>query len=376
MINVAFFSNQFAWATGHGIARYARKLFQGLAEISDIKVLPVATWSSFSTQELQTIKEKTGLTILPWGRKITPLSWTFFQAPKIETWLKEPIDITHIVSLGFPVATSKKLVITVHDIGPLTHPEYFSSSPLWLFKRSFQQMMRHADQIICVSQATADEVVGYSKQPLGDRLQVIHEGVDNVFFSQPPLDVYEEFNIGLPSRNIPFFLAAGAISPRKNIQRVLQAFQSVQDLIPHHLVLVGGTGWDSKEIFKMIQETNLSQKIHHLGYVSDLQLQSLYKYADFYIHPSLFEGFGLTILEAMAAECAVITSNLSSLPEVAGNAAILINPFSVIEIAEAIKLLATSDSMRNQLRERGLKNIERFTWSNTAEKVACLYKNL
>ncbi len=379
-INVAYFSNQFASAAGHGIAHYAHRLYEGLSTHLDLNIIPIATGTDRSPAAHKALTEQTGLKLLPGGRKLTPLAWLLLNAPAIETLLPHSVDITHIVSLGFPVATHKKLVVTVHDIGPLTHPEYFTNSKPRLFKRSFDHMIRYADAIICVSQVTADAVVGYAGEAMGeavgDRITVIHEGVDAAFFSQAPVvDPYPLLS-DLPSPHTPFFMAAGAMSPRKNIGRVLEAFRKVKDTIPHHLVLVGGTGWDSTEILRLLEDEQLASRVHQLGYVSDEQLQALYKHADFYIHASLFEGFGLTVLEAMAAGCPVITSNISSLPEVAGDAALLISPTSPVEIANAIESFALTPSLRTHYTERGLKHVQSFSWASTAQGVANIYRGV
>jgi glycosyltransferase involved in cell wall biosynthesis len=374
-MNIAYFSNQFAAASGHGIAHYTHRLYEMLADLPDIEILPVATYSNRSIHQQQTLSKETGLKLLPWGRKLTPIAWTFFNAPSIEHWIKDPIDIVHMLALGMPVPTKKKLVVTIHDIGPLTHPQYFISQKIWLVKRSFEHTIRHADAIICVSQTTADEVCEWAGKTISDRLHVVHEGVDSDFFSQPSLDPYKELK-ALPPRQVPFIMAAGAISPRKNIRRILEAFSKVQNSIPHHLVLVGGKGWDSDEIFKVLKSSTLSKKVHYLGYVSDEQMQALYKHADFYVHPSLFEGFGLTVLEAMAAGCPVITSNISSLLEISGKAALLVNPESVEEISDAIASLALNASLKSQLILKGLSHVQAFKWQSTAQGVANVYREV
>ena len=374
-MKVAYFSNQFASASGHGIAHYARRLYEGLAAFSDLEIMPVATWSDRSPTAVQALQDKTGLQLLPWGRKLTPLAWISLNAPPIERWLKSAVDITHMVALGMPVATRKRLVATIHDIGPLTHPEYFHSQKPWLVKRSFEHVVRYADAIVCVSQATADEVVGYAGESVSKRVRVVREGVDADFFSQVPSSHCETIE-RLPFKGAPFFLAAGAISPRKNIQRILEGFKQVKNNIPHQLVLVGGQGWDTSEVSKVLADPSLSARVHQLGYVSDEELQALYKQADFYIHPSLFEGFGLTVLEAMAASCPVITSNVSSLPEVAGKAALLVDPLSVDDIAEAIESLALSASLKSDLIARGLSRAQLFSWQQTAQGVADVYREI
>jgi glycosyltransferase involved in cell wall biosynthesis len=375
-VNIAFFSNQFASASGHGIARYARLLYNGLSSgFPEFNIVPIATGCDRPSAECRALQDDTGLELLPGGRKLLPLAWTFLNTPPLESWVRESIDITHIVSLGFPVATRKKLVVTVHDIGPLTHPQFFTDSIPWLFKRSFHQMVRFADAIICVSQATADEVIQHAGNAIIPRIHVVHEGVDAEYFSKDGIDPYDSLG-QMPPAEVPFFMVTGAISPRKNIERVLKAFRQVKDVIEHNLVLVGGKGWDAKDVERTLQSGELAGRVHQLGYVTDAQLQALYRHADFYVHASLFEGFGLPLLEAMASGCPVITSNVSSLPEVAGDAALLVDPLSVDSIADAIKQFAVNPSLCAQFVQCGYQRIQQFRWSDTAKGVATVYREL
>ena len=189
-MNIAYFSNHFAAHNAHGVARYANNLYNALqAEGEDLELTPVATWSNRSDEDLQALKDRTGLQILPWGRRITPLAWTFLNRPPIEHWISRRLDVVHLLALGFPVATRKPLVVTIHDMGPFTHPEYFALSPPWIYRRSLRQVVAQADAIICVSQATADELVSYVSRTNGpgiaDRVHVVHEGVEPRFFADP-----------------------------------------------------------------------------------------------------------------------------------------------------------------------------------------------
>ncbi len=374
-MNIAFFSNQFASAGGHGIAHYAQRLYEGLHAFEDINVLPVATGCDKAPDERRRFEKATGLRVIPWGRKLTPLSWIFMKNPPVEWWMDAPIDVTHNLAPGFPVATRRKLVVTVHDMGPITHPEYFLQKGGWSFRKGIEQAVRQADAIICVSQATADELVGVAGESVGKRIEVIHEGVDAVNFALAGADVSEMLEQHLPNGE-PYILSVGAISPRKNLVRVLRAFQRIAGKIPHHLMLTGGSGWEAGEVMELMHNPDMSPRLHSMGYVSDMQLKSLYQNAALYVHPSLFEGFGLTVLEAMAAGCPVVTSNKSSLAEVAGDAALLVNPESVDEIADAILALAMDESKRDVYIQLGHQRVKQFRWSDTARKVAQVYRTV
>ena len=375
-MHIAYFSNQFADLEGHGLARYSHQLYSALRETHpSLKVTPIAAWSSRNANGVKQLIEKYGLKLLPWGRRWTPLVWSLLDRPPIERWLNSPVDVVHAVSLGYPIATRKPYVVTVHDIGPLTHPEFFSNTSPWIMKQSLKQAMAKADAIICVSTSTANELESYTNQNLADRIHVVHEGVSPSFFGKVTSECLTSLN-NLPAPGVPFILSTGKISPRKNVVRIIQALSKISDTIPHHLVFVGASGWGMAEILKEINNPALAHRIHQVGYVSDEQLRTLYAHASLYVHPSLYEGFGLTVLEAMAAGCPVVTSNVYSLPEVAGDAALLIDPYNVDEIAEAIESVCLDASLKTDLVRRGLARAKTFTWDRCAGKVAAIYESV
>lgn len=379
-LKVAFFSNQFADLHGHGLARYARELFSALQKADGThEILPVAAWSSLSEAEVAGLRRKTGLEILPWGQKLTPLAWAFFNNPKIENWLQQPVDLVHAVALGYPVATRKPYVVTVHDLGPLTHPAYFTPKGTWIMKRSLKQMVDRAAGIICVSQSTANELESYCGGGVADRIHVVHEGVSPLFLAGPEENGFRiesgmtgDLGIG----DVPFILSAGAISPRKNVHRIIQAMSRLADRIPHHLVLVGGKGWSDEQVHEELDNSGIADRVHLTGYASDEQLKGLFAAASAYVHPSLYEGFGLTVLEAMAQGCPVVTSNVYSLPEVAGDAALLVDPTSVDEIAAAIEAVCMDSVLAADLVSRGKVRVKSFSWEDCAAGVIQVYRSV
>ncbi len=372
-LSVAYFSNQFADLAGHGLARYSRELFAGLRAVSqDLSVTPVAAWSSMAKADLLHLQQSTGLKLIPLGRRLTPLAWTFLSNPPIEHWLPET-DVVHAVALGYPVATRKPLVVTVHDLGPLTHPEFFGNTSSWIMRRSLAQTIKQADAIICVSHSTADELVSYVGGSLADRVHVVHEGVSPEFFQNSDPACLKGLN-DLPPPGTPFVLATGKISPRKNIQGLIQAMSRLSDVIPHHLVLVGGDGWGMDDVYQQLNDPGIKQRVHFPGYVTDEQLRALYGAASVYVHPSLYEGFGLTVLEAMAAGCPVVTSNVYSLPEVAGDAALLVDPLDSNALAEAIEAICTDDMFASELVKKGGVRAGSFQWDTCAGRVFEVYR--
>ena len=382
MIHIGYFSNQFATSKGHGIARYANRLYNALLQNNTSLVLyPVSASTNGTVEEIDVLKSRTGLQVLPWGRKVTPLAWIFFNFPFLENGITNQIDIVHALSLGYKVATLKPYVVTIHDIGPLTHPQFFTKKDQWFMKGSLKQAVKKATALICVSQATADAVEDYAlvnyNQSVKERLHVVHEGVDATFFKAPKLENITDFYIVKPLIDTPFVLTVGQISPRKNLQTVLKAFNKLKNELPNlQLTIVGGNGWDYGKVKKQVKALGLENRVYFLGYVSDDLLRFLYRKAVVFVYPSLFEGFGLTVLEAMASSCPVITSNIASLSEVSGDAAILINPGNVDELSVNIVLVSKNKKIRSQMITKGLQRAKTFTWKRAAALTFNIYKNI
>lgn len=379
-INVALFSNHFVCPNGEGIARYAHSLHDALKRNhSNINLTAVSTWSPDNVDDLPHLKERLDLRFLPWGKRLTGLSWVLFNRPFLESGLETRIDIVHPLSVFYPVPTRKPLVVTVHDIMPITHPEFFPKMTTTLYvrfmKRGLDYMLDHASAIICVSQTTADELESYAKQNLGNRLHVIWEGVDPIFLEKPDMSCLHQIET-FPIMEIPFVLSVGGVVERKNIGRLVQAMERLKDDIPHHLVLVGGAWRGTDTILRQCRESIIADRIHYLGYVSDNQLHALYNIAKAFVFVSLFEGFGLPVVEALASGCPVVTSNISSLPEIAGDAALLVDPYNVSAIAEAIREICTDENLATLLSERGRLRGKAFCWNKCAEQVSDIYRQV
>jgi len=367
------YSDPFARKTPFGTGRYARHLLTALREIDPkSNFRPVSTWTDCDEAGQKALVDQYGWEKLPWIRKCTASAWAFFKAPSIEYWTGKEHDLVHVLECVYPVRTKKPLIVTIHDLGPLTHPDLFTSVRPWLMRRGLQQAIDEAATIIAVSQSTADIFEDHFKIDLGDRLQIVHEGVNPQYLETPDsscLDTVKD----LPSVDTPFLMTMGAISPRKNLPNVIAALERLADKIPHHLVHVGIPHWDTDEFFVKLKQSPFANRIHLPGYLSDAQVHALYNKAEAYIFPSLFEGFGLPILEAMACGCPVITSNVSSMPEIAGDAALLIDPNDLEEMTDAILKVATDRELNKQLRQNGNQRIKKFSWKQCAEETHKIY---
>lgn len=377
-LKVAMFSNHFVAQKGEGIARYANQLHDAMKSVhSDIALTPVSSWRPQNVQNLTRLRDRLDIQFLPWGKHFTGLSWTFLKRPYLESGLNKSIDIVHPLSAFYPVPTRKPLVVTVHDIMPITHPEFFPKmgTGAHFMKAGLNYFLKRADAIICVSQSTANAVELYAKRSLGNRVHVIWEGADPAFLSKPDMSCLHDIEV-LPNTQIPFVLSVGGIVERKNIERLIQALESLKDEIPHHLVLVGGSWKGTEKILRRCRESVITDRIHYLGYVSNEQLHALYCLAKVFVYASLFEGFGLPVVEAMATGCPVVTSNISSLPEVVGDAALLVDPYKISSIAGAIGEICTNEGLAKQLSERGRLRERLFRWDTCAGKVADIYRRV
>ena len=369
-MNVALFSNHFAQPFGHGIARYARALCGALAAVApDLRLTPVVSRRA-PPQGLPA-----GTVTLPWGRIATPLAWRFLRVPRIERWLPETPDVVHNLNLGFPIPTRAPFVVTVHDVGPLVHPEFFPRRSARWMRIGLRHALRHADGIICVSQATADALGTVTRGPLDDRVHVIHEGVDPLFLSSAADAGIDTLPIPRTA-DAPFILMAGAASPRKNLPRLLAAFAAAAPHVPHHLVLVGGLGWGALPELDRARQGPLKNRIHVVGYVSDEQLHALYHRAALFCYVSLYEGFGLPVIEAMACGCPVLAANTTSLPEIGGDAAHYVDPADTHAIAQSFVTLTTDTALADHLRAAGRTRAAQFTWCACAEQTAAVYRQV
>jgi len=200
------------------------------------------------------------------------------------------------------------------------------------------------------------------------KILIAKEGVKSGFTTisdkKKLLPVKKKFDI-----TKPFLFYAGSLSPRKNMINLLKAFVKVKNKIEHTLYFTGGDSWRDNDVFQFIKENQLESRVKKLGFVSEEELVALYNLADCYMYPSRYEGFGLPILEAQACGCPVITSTVSSCPEIAGDAALMVNPENPNEISEAIYRIITDSSLRKKIIKKGYANCKRFSWKTMAQQI-------
>ena len=283
-------------------------------------------------------------------------------------------DLYHGTVNTVPLQPMKaKRVVTIHDLAFLRFPEQVTRKRYTYLKAMVATSARMADAILVPSQATADDVQQLLKRP-SRQITVTPLGVD-AHFKPAPADAIAEVRVAY-GLDRPYLLTVGTIEPRKNLQRLIDAFALLKDEIEHDLVLVGPQGWLTDEIEAAIEKASLGDRVKRTGFVGDSGLVGLYSGADAVVVPSIYEGFGLPVLEAMACGSVVVTSNVSSLPEVAGNAAILVDPLNVESIADAIRRSLTDVALRERLQIAAILQARQFSWQRTARLTAEAYRGV
>ncbi len=266
-------------------------------------------------------------------------------------------------------------VFVLHDLTFKLYPSVHLPLNRWFLKLMVPHFLKSARAIVAVSECTKRDAVSSYQLP-ADKISVIYEGVNQRFQS---IDLPGKLQSIRDRYNLPpqFLLYLGTIEPRKNLLTVLEAFQQIlADLPGLQLIIAGKKGWLYKEILTKIQVLNLAERVQFTGFVPDEDLPVLYNLATVFVFPSFYEGFGLPVLEAMACGAPVLCSNTSSLPEVAGEAAILINPNDVRGWAQAMAQVIKNETLRDDLIQRGFRQAARFTWEATARQTRQLYREL
>lgn len=266
----------------------------------------------------------------------------------------------HVIPLGAPLARRSRLIVTVHDLGYLHFPEAHTFSQRFQLRLTTAWSARIADRVIAISQATKDDLVRLAHVP-AEKITVVYHGV-SARFHEPVADQTRPNMI-----DGPYLLYVGTIQPRKNLLRLIEAFASLPDTAGRlRLVIAGKRGWLAEPIEQRAAELGIAGRVVVTGYVPDADLPGLLAGATAFVFPSLYEGFGMPVLEAMTSGVPVLTSCASALPEVAGDAALLVDPLDTRAIAEGLRRLVDDSDLRADLRMRGVVRAAQFTWERCA----------
>ncbi len=353
-----------------GVESYTVNVLQNLIE-SDSKTLYKLFYNGFAPKEFDFfhfINTEYIQTRIP--NKFLNLCLVLLGYPKLEKLTGEYNTLFMPNWNAIAISPLSKLVLTVHDTSPQLMPEFYGwKSRIW-HRLVIPKLIKRANKIVAVSEFTKTSLV----EKMGvstDKITVAPLGVDHDNF-RPNLSI-DRLRDVRNSYNLPgdFVLFVGTVEPRKNLSRLIEAFEKVDDKALH-LVIAGKLGWKYRAILKQIATSPKRRYIHMIGYVAEADKPYIMKLARVFAWPSLYEGFGLPVLEAMTVGTPVVTSNVSSLPEVAGDSALLVNPYNTDEIAQAISNLNNDETLREQYIARGLQRSKNFTW----EKCAAIIKQI
>ena len=294
-----------------------------------------------------------------------------FGFPRIDVRLDS--DIVFSPHFNFlPKCKKAKRIITFHDLSFVHFPEFYPlRKRFWHWQQKYEAQARSADAIIAVSEFTRQDII----TTLGvapKKVHTIYSGINPFYKQLPENDKARATFVWERGLTKPFALFVGTLEPRKNISGVIRAFDVVKD-DPFNrelqLVIVGKRGWLCDTIFRDAHNAKWAKDIIFWGEASYEDLRLLYNLTEAFVYPSFFEGFGFPPLEAQACGAPVITSNRSSLPEIVGDSALLVDPWKVEELASAMQLILKNVAVKESLKRRGLENSKRFTWSKATDEL-------
>lgn len=274
-------------------------------------------------------------------------------------------DLTLFFDYIVPPRISGKVITTIHDMTYVRYPEMMNQKNLRRIRRDFEYSLERSARILTVSE--------FSKREIMEQLHIPAEKISVVYNAPALREEAADFEAVAEKYQIdnPYILYVGTIEPRKNLARLLKAFQLMkkEQGIEHKLVLAGGSGWKNKEIYQMAESLPCAQDVIFTGYVSEGEKSALYRHAAVFAFPTLYEGFGIPVLEAQSCGVPVLTSDCSSLPEVGGDGGLYVNPYDEKAIAQGLWKLLADRELAEKLVRAGYENRKRFSWERSAERL-------
>jgi len=366
-----------AYEQGGGIGRYVRELTAALAiedPVTDYRLFVAGSKrEQLSHPPGSNFDWRTTILTPRWLARI----WQRAQLPLPVEAFAGPMDLFHATDFVLPPTLPRtRSLLTVHDLSFLRVPDAASPSLRRYLEAVVPRSVKRADHVLADSQATKDDLIEIYRTP-ADKISVLYSGVDSRFGRVTDEMALKEVLDRHDLKDIKYVLSVGTVQPRKNYSGAIRALSIIRDQgIDLHYAIAGGSGWLEDEMYRSIRETAMEDRVHILGFVPDEDLPALYSGARALLAVSLYEGFGLPVLEAMACGTPVITSNVSSLPEVAGAAGILVDPLDTEAISNAIMRPLTDAALRRQLVAAGLEHVKRFTWASAASQLKSIYDEM
>lgn len=304
-----------------------------------------------------------------WTYRVVPSKklWTLFALPKAVR--KDNLDVFFSPTHYAPFFTKCSQIIAVLDVSYKHFPNMFAKKDLYKLNMWGANSIKRAKHIITISESSKNDIIKTYKVP-SSKVSVIPVGIKEMKETHmTKQDLFEKYDIASP-----YILFVGTLQPRKNITRLIEAYSTLDT--DAQLIVVGKKGWQYEEILSAPEKYNVANKVKFLQSVTDEELPLFYKHAEVFVLPSLYEGFGLPVLEAMRYSCPVITSDVSSLPEAGGDAALYVDPKSTTDIAEKLKKVLTDKTLRSKMIEKGKEQVEKFSWEKSAKEVLDIFEKV
>ncbi|MGH9058557.1 MAG: glycosyltransferase family 4 protein [Acidimicrobiales bacterium] len=371
--HVTLYGSRLQHPRATGISRYARQLLRAIAAAPPAE-LDIAMASSPEAAGPEGLPADLPYHRLPGSRRAWHVAWAALHRPAIDRFVGQP-DLLHVLYPSFPVPSRASVVYTIHDLVPFHHPEWFANYERWGFREAARDAARRATALITVSRAVADQVHTLLEVERA-RIHVVHLGVGGEFTR--PVDPADQraacARYGLrPDR---YLVAVGNVAPRKNLPTVVEAMAQMDPASRLPLLVVGPDGVGAAAVRALVGRRGLEDQVRFTGWLPSSELPPLIAGARALVHPSVEEGFGMTPLEAMAAGIPTAVARAGTLPEVVGQAALLVDAYDPRNWAEALASVCEDSELRAELRRRGRVQAARFTWQHTAAQTLDVYRQV
>lgn len=358
-----------------GIGVSIKQLFGRVSEFSCDEVLVVLAKDSPEFPVNEEDKDRISLYRIPF-KKSQNLQRLFFQTFVMgRKFCKDSILLTTDSKVPFFLPKSCKVVSLISDLATYRMPEAYQKSRVLWWKLQYRYLIKRADLFLCVSEFTKRDMTELWNIP-ENKIHVVYNAADKRFKLSGNIQGIEKVKLkyGIPEK---YFLFVGNFNPRKNLERIILAYDKLKKETDceEKLVIVGEHGWKFSQN-KALKDIKYKEEIIFTDYVADEDLPAIYEGAKIFLFPTLYEGFGIPIVEAQSCGTPVLTSNITAMPEIAGKAAVYVNPYDVDDICEKTKEILQSSELRKKLKAEGLENIKRFDWETSARKVNRILENL
>ncbi len=353
-----------------GIGRYARELIRALARLDHTNRY-VLFVPRDAHAELLAFDWPANFSIIraPLTERYLAALWHRARVPLwIEMWIGA-VDVFYSPDFLLPPTRARRTLVTVHDLSYVRVPECFPAPLLNYLNRAVPRSVAHADLVLADAASTQRDLVDVYHTPVA-QTRVLYSGVDARF--NPNITAAARARIGAVTQGKPYLLSLGTIQPRKNYVRLIQAFAKIirdPAITDLQLLICGGRGWMFDEVFRAVEACGLRDRVIFPDYMRDEDLPALYAGATLFVYPSLYEGFGLPVAEALACGAPVVSSHASSLPEVGGDAVLYFDPRDIVGMADTICRVLTDESLRNDLRAKGFAQAKKFSWAKAASEL-------